>query len=111
MEQKHGEGFDWTPAQINLLRQLKSRQYSATQIAKQIGCGLTRNAVIGKLHRLGLSGRQSPKAGKQRQASTGYAEASDAGNKGKGKVLDLSPPERLDVRRFSWERADDQPNP
>jgi GcrA cell cycle regulator len=32
---------------------------SASQIAKQLG-GVTRNAVIGKVHRLGLSGRAAP---------------------------------------------------
>ena len=32
---------------------------SASQIAKQLG-GVTRNAVIGKVHRLGLSGRATP---------------------------------------------------
>ncbi|MDP3656190.1 MAG: GcrA family cell cycle regulator, partial [Brevundimonas sp.] len=33
---------------------------SASQIAKQLGGGVTRNAVIGKVHRLGLSGRAAP---------------------------------------------------
>jgi GcrA cell cycle regulator len=41
------------------LRKLWAEGHSASQIAKQLG-GVTRNAVIGKVHRLGLSGRATP---------------------------------------------------
>lgn len=108
MEQKHGEGFEWTEAAVRELRRLKGKNYSAGQIAKQLGGGLTRNAVIGKMDRLGLTGRK-PK--QKRPEASDYDKATDAGNKGKGKVLDLSPPEYLAVRRFSWEVSDAQPNP
>lgn len=97
---------EWTDVRIEILKSLKLRGYSASQIAKQLG-GTTRCAVIAKLHRLGLYVKDAK--GKTRPAPTGYSEAHDAGNKGKGKVLDLSPPERLAVRRFSWERADANP--
>jgi GcrA cell cycle regulator len=46
----------WTEERIDLLRRLWSEGLSASQIATEIG-GVTRNAVIGKVHRLGLSGR------------------------------------------------------
>lgn len=49
----------WTEERIALLRKLWSEGLSATQIAKQLG-GVTRNAVIGKVHRLGLAGRATP---------------------------------------------------
>jgi GcrA cell cycle regulator len=42
-----------------LLKKLWLDGLSASQIAKQLG-GVTRNAVIGKVHRLGLSGRAAP---------------------------------------------------
>ncbi len=49
----------WTDERITLLRTLWTEGLSASQIAERLG-GVTRNAVIGKAHRLGLSGRPSP---------------------------------------------------
>jgi GcrA cell cycle regulator len=46
----------WTDERVELLKKLWSEGLSARQIADQLG-GVTRNAVIGKVHRLGLSGR------------------------------------------------------
>ena len=46
----------WTQDRVETLRKLWAEGLSASQIARQIG-GVTRNAVIGKVHRLGLSGR------------------------------------------------------
>lgn len=46
----------WTDERVELLRKLWNEGLSASQIAAEIG-GITRNAVIGKVHRLGLSGR------------------------------------------------------
>lgn len=49
----------WTDERVELLKKLWQEGLSASQIAKQLG-GVTRNAVIGKVHRLGLSGRAAP---------------------------------------------------
>jgi GcrA cell cycle regulator len=49
----------WTDERVDLLKKLWLDGLSASQIAKQLG-GVTRNAVIGKVHRLGLSGRAAP---------------------------------------------------
>jgi GcrA cell cycle regulator len=49
----------WTEERVTLLRKLWAEGLSASQIAKQLG-GVTRNAVIGKVHRLGLAGRATP---------------------------------------------------
>ena len=49
----------WTDERVELLKRLWQEGLSASQIAKQLG-GVTRNAVIGKVHRLGLSGRATP---------------------------------------------------
>ena len=46
----------WTDERIKQLRQLWSEGQSASKIAEKLG-GVTRNAVIGKIHRLGLSNR------------------------------------------------------
>ena len=49
----------WTDERVELLKKLWAEGLSASQVAKQLG-GVTRNAVIGKVHRLGLSGRATP---------------------------------------------------
>ncbi len=46
----------WTDERIKKLRELWSEGQSASKIAEKLG-GVTRNAVIGKIHRLGLSNR------------------------------------------------------
>ncbi|WP_143957866.1 GcrA family cell cycle regulator [Rhodoligotrophos appendicifer] len=49
----------WTDERVDLLKQLWNEGLSASQIANKLG-EVTRNAVIGKVHRLGLSGRGTP---------------------------------------------------
>jgi GcrA cell cycle regulator len=49
--------MSWTDEKVELLRQLWLDGRSASQISAVLGQGLTRNAVIGKVHRLGLAGR------------------------------------------------------
>ena len=52
----------WTDERVESLKKLWGEGLSASQIAAELG-GITRNAVIGKVHRLGLSGRaKSPSA-------------------------------------------------
>ncbi|MGX9355426.1 GcrA family cell cycle regulator [Roseobacteraceae bacterium S113] len=46
----------WTDERVELLKKMWGEGQSASQIAKELG-GVTRNAVIGKVHRLGLSNR------------------------------------------------------
>jgi GcrA cell cycle regulator len=48
--------MSWNDERVELLKKLWSEGLSASQIAGRIG-SVTRNAVIGKVHRLGLSGR------------------------------------------------------
>ncbi|QEW21626.1 GcrA cell cycle regulator [Marinibacterium anthonyi] len=50
--------MSWTDERVELLKKMWSEGQSASQIAKELG-GVTRNAVIGKVHRLGLSNRTS----------------------------------------------------
>lgn len=49
----------WTDERVDLLKNLWQDGLSASQISQQLG-GVSRNAVIGKIHRLGLSGRGAP---------------------------------------------------
>jgi len=59
--------MNWTDDRVELLKKLWSDGLSASQIAAELG-GISRNSVIGKVHRLGLSGRaKSPSASAPRQ--------------------------------------------
>jgi GcrA cell cycle regulator len=50
--------MSWTDERVELLKKMWGEGQSASQIAKELG-GVTRNAVIGKVHRLGLSNRST----------------------------------------------------
>jgi GcrA cell cycle regulator len=66
------EKMPWTEDRVETLKKLWADGLSASQIAGKLGMGVTRNAVIGKVHRLNLAGRvtaprnQAPRA--QRKA-------------------------------------------
>lgn len=64
----------WSEERIALLRKLWAEGLSAHQIAKQLG-GVSRNAVIGKVHRLGLAGRSSPSRPAKRPVRTAAPRA------------------------------------
>ena len=51
--------MSWTDERIERLKELWSKGMTASQIADELG-GVSRNAVIGKAHRLGLQSRPSP---------------------------------------------------
>jgi len=61
----------WTDAAVDQLKLLVSEGLSASQIAAELNCGMTRNAIIGKIHRLGLSFSNKPRQPRQlRQPSS-----------------------------------------
>ncbi|MDZ7711100.1 MAG: GcrA family cell cycle regulator [Roseovarius sp.] len=67
--------MSWSDERVELLKRLWGEGQSASQIAKELG-GVTRNAVIGKVHRLGLSNRNgSAPAANAAPADTPEAEA------------------------------------
>jgi len=47
----------WTEEKTEKLKKLWAEGHTASQISKMIGSGISRNAVIGKSHRLNLQGR------------------------------------------------------
>jgi len=65
----------WTDDRVATLTKLWADGLSASQIAKQLG-GVTRNAVIGKVHRLGLSGRAKPSSPARKAAARKTAASS-----------------------------------
>ncbi|MFO1173740.1 MAG: GcrA family cell cycle regulator [Paracoccaceae bacterium] len=69
--------MSWTDERVELVKKMWSEGQSASQIAKELG-SVTRNAVIGKVHRLGLSNRVGapgqPEVKEQRETETRAAE-------------------------------------
>lgn len=52
--------FDWTPQAIQRLREMIAEGCTGQQVADDLGGGLSRNAVIGKASRLGLTWPSKP---------------------------------------------------
>jgi GcrA cell cycle regulator len=71
--------MNWTDERVELLRKLWSEGLSASQIAAQLG-GVSRNAVIGKVHRLKLSarGRATAAPARQKKAHSGGVKTAAA---------------------------------
>ncbi|MEE9433436.1 MAG: GcrA family cell cycle regulator [Sphingorhabdus sp.] len=68
----------WTDERIDQLKDLWEKGLTASQIAEELG-GVSRNAVIGKAHRLGLKSRPSPvKAGRKKGAAKKSAKPAKA---------------------------------
>ena len=64
----------WTDERIDQLKQMWQQGMTASQIAEQLG-GVSRNAVIGKAHRLGLQARPSPVSQREAPAPAPVAAA------------------------------------
>ena len=70
--------MSWTDERIEQLKKMWSDGATASQIADELG-GVSRNAVIGKAHRLGLDARPSPvKAGEEKEKKAGAPTAKPA---------------------------------
>lgn len=66
--------MSWTDERVETLKRMWAEGQSASQIAKELG-GVTRNAVIGKVHRLGLSNRVGGKDEEEATPAPVRAEA------------------------------------
>jgi len=77
--------MSWTDERVEQLRKLWLDGKSASQIAAELSNGITRNAVIGKVHRLGLSGRvkspsqATPRPRPAKPQSTSHSSGSGSG--------------------------------
>lgn len=69
--------MSWTEERIDTLRKMWEGGQTASQIAEALG-GVSRNAVIGKAHRLGLQSRPSPVVSKDAEAKAAAAAAAAA---------------------------------
>ncbi len=68
--------MSWTDERVSRLTKLWQDGLSASQIAADLG-GVTRNAVIGKVHRLGMSNRDKPAGTGGKKAATAEKPASN----------------------------------
>ena len=89
--------MSWTDERVETLKKMWSEGQSASQIAKELG-GVTRNAVIGKVHRLGLSNRAG--------AAVGAAEKEAAAPEAKAE-----PRPKPTLVKTAPEPAEDRPAP
>jgi hypothetical protein len=59
---------DWDKSRVDLLKRLWVSGETARTIAEKLGGGITRNAVIGKAHRLGLTGKHGSRRASSKPA-------------------------------------------
>ena len=83
--------MSWSPEKEEKLRELWKKGHSASQIASMLG-DTTRNAVIGKAHRLNLEARMTSKKkqvtpGKQKNSSLKEYKTQKLGRKARFKAL------------------------
>src|SRR5690242_9880812 len=83
--------MSWTEERIERLKAMWAEGSTASQIAEELG-GVSRNAVIGKAHRLGLESRPSPvKPGEEKEKKVKAAPAPRASPPKSG-VAPAAPP-------------------
>jgi GcrA cell cycle regulator len=70
--------MSWTDERVEMLRKLWSDGLSASQVAAELGPGITRNAVIGKIHRLGLAERAKTASAPRQRAAKAPRQAAAA---------------------------------
>ena len=91
--------MSWTDERVETLKRMWAEGQSASQIAKELG-GVTRNAVIGKVHRLGLSNRVGGKEEAEAEApSTPAAPAAAAPPRAEPAPPEAAPPRPADPVR------------
>ena len=84
--------MSWTDERVELLKKLWTEGLSASQIAGRLGNGVTRNAVIGKVHRLNLSGRVQQQRAAQPRAPAEAARTEPGARARGGAHAEPSPP-------------------
>ncbi|MBM2577418.1 GcrA cell cycle regulator [Jannaschia sp. Os4] len=95
----------WTDDRVETLKRMWAEGASASTIAKELG-GVTRNAVIGKVHRLGLSNRK----GEETPAEPAKASAAPkAETKPKPEKAEAKAPEPAPEPAVEEEDDDDEP--
>ena len=90
--------MSWNDERVELLKKMWGEGRSASQIAKELGA-VTRNAVIGKVHRLGLSNRVGmPGQSDGPEVDTAAPEAAAAPPRTEAPARPASPPPAATAR-------------
>ena len=98
--------MSWTEEKVNKLKELWGKGQTASQIAEIIG-GVSRNAVIGKAHRLNLSSKIKTRTTSNTNKNTSKVnhETSFRGRRGKFKSLllnkDFEPAKNLSLEELT----------
>ena len=88
--------MSWTDERVEILTKMWAEGNSASQIAKELG-GVTRNAVIGKVHRLGLSNRATTSTSKKTDSNAKSVPKSSSKAKQKTRKIEVSEPKSDNV--------------
>ena len=88
--------MSWTDERVEILTKMWAEGNSASQIAKELG-GVTRNAVIGKVHRLGLSNRATTSTSKKTDSNAKSVSKSSSKAKQKTRKIEVSEPKSDNV--------------
>ena len=88
--------MSWTDERVEILTKMWAEGNSASQIAKELG-GVTRNAVIGKVHRLGLSNRTTTSASSKSESKTKSTPKSGTKAKQKARKSEVREPKSDNV--------------
>jgi GcrA cell cycle regulator len=84
--------MSWSDERVEKLKKMWAEGQSASQIAKELG-GVTRNAVIGKVHRLGLSNRNGSGGAAAAKSAEGAKAKQPAKSRAKAKPTKAAKPE------------------
>ena len=83
--------MSWTDERVAILTKMWAEGNSASQIAKELG-GVTRNAVIGKVHRLGLSNRTTTSTSTKSEVKTKSTPKNGPKSKQKARKPEITEP-------------------
>jgi GcrA cell cycle regulator len=88
--------MSWTNERVEILTKMWAEGNSASQIAKELG-GVTRNAVIGKVHRLGLSNRATTSTSNKSESKIKSSPKSSSKAQQKARKIDAAEPKPNNV--------------
>ena len=88
--------MSWTDERVEILTKMWAEGNSASQIAMELG-GVTRNAVIGKVHRLGLSNRATTNTVGKSDSKAKSAPKSSSKAKQKARKIESTEPKSDNV--------------
>ena len=88
--------MSWTDERVEILTKMWAEGNSASQIAKELG-GVTRNSVIGKVHRLGLSNRTTTSSSNKSDPKAKSAPKSSSRTKQKSRKIEVTEPKSDNV--------------